>query len=324
MEVLSYSCVSCKKDYGTYKNLWAHNKSHHNGIKTIKVAYTPDENDTLQFKCRKCDNVYKHTQSRHTHEKTCVGIVRTEIDVEFEKCRAINLDKENQNLAKVNENLEKQKEIIELKLKLQSNKIDTKTFKAVNKVLKDRSTNNTMNNSNNTISYNNNIVINNNFPNIVSISNGDVPSTITQLEKRQILESRKNSLEKMVEIVHCGDHDIFKNIVITNLKDKYAYKYDKEKGFFTTHTKVVLLDEVMMYRIMDLEAIYNELSTANMIDRRTKGIIQKFLDDLESDEKYVDDSTEYQNYKSYKMNNIKILLYNNQDKITKDIALLLD
>ena len=37
-----------------------------------------------------------------------------------------------------------------------------------------------------------------------------------------------------------------------------------------------------------------------------------------------DDTTEYPNYKSYKMNNIKILLYNNQDKITKDIALLLD
>ena len=243
---------------------------------------------TLPFKCRKCDNVYKHTQSRHTHEKTCGGIVRTEIDVEFEKCRAINLDKEKE-----------EKEILELKIKLQSNKIDTKTFKAVNKVLKDCSTNNTMNNSNNTISYNNNIVINNNFPNIVSISNGDVPSTITQLEKRQILESRKNSLEKMVEIVYCGDHDIFKNIVITNLKDKYAYKYDKEKGFFTTHIKVVLLDEVMMYRIMDLEAIYNELSTANMIDRRTRYIIQKNLDDLESDEKYVDDTTEYQDYKSY-------------------------
>ena len=50
---------------------------------------------------------------------------------------------------------------------------------------------------------------------------------------------------------------------------------------------------------MYLEAIYNELSTANMIDRRTKDIIQKILDDLEIDEKYVDDTTEYQNYKSY-------------------------
>lgn len=264
MEVLSYSCVSCKKDYGTYKNLWAHNKSHHEGIKTIKVAFEHDDNAEL-FQCRKCNNVYKHVQSRHTHEKECKGndVVRTEIDLEFEKHRTINLEKE--------------KEILELKIKLQGlNKIDKKTFKAVNKILKDRSTNN--NNSNNTISYNNNIVINNNFPNIVSISNGDVPRTITQLEKRQILESRKNSLEKMVEIVHCGNHNIFKNIVITNLKDKFAYKYDKEKGFFTTMTKIVLLEEVMMYRIMDLEAIYNELSTANIIDNRTKDIIQNFLD----------------------------------------------
>lgn len=49
----------------------------------------------------------------------------------------------------------------------------------------------------------------------------------------------------------------------------------------------------MMYGIMDLDATYNELSTANMIDRRTKNIIQKFLDDLESDDKYADDTTEY-------------------------------
>ena len=27
MEVLSYSCITCRKDYGTYKNLWAHNKN---------------------------------------------------------------------------------------------------------------------------------------------------------------------------------------------------------------------------------------------------------------------------------------------------------
>ena len=32
--------------------------------------------------------------------------------------------------------------------------------------------------------------------------------------------------------------------------------------------KVVLLEELMMYRIMDLEAIYDKLSTVNMIDNR--------------------------------------------------------
>ena len=55
-----------------------------------------------------------------------------------------------------------------------------------------------------------------------------------------------------------------------------------------------------------------------------KQIIQKFLDKCESEDPFVDEhETKYQNYKSYKINNIKILLYNNQDKITKDIELLI-
>jgi len=34
-------------------------------------------------------------------------------------------------------------------------------------------------------------------------------------------------------------------------------------------------------------------------------------------------SEEHNNYKQYKINEIKVLLYNNQDKITNDISLLL-
>ena len=202
-------------------------------------------------------------------------------------------------------------------------KINAKTFKAVNKILMDRSTNNTISNSNNINSLNTN-VINYNFPNITSLGGESVQSTITQTEKKQIIDSRRNSLEAMVKIVHCGDHDIFKNIVITNLKDKFAYKYDKDKGYFTSSTKNVILEELFTYRVMDLEAIYDELSSANMIDIKTKQIIQKFLDQLENKDAYVDDTGEYTDFKTCKMNCIKILLYNNQDKITKDIALLLN
>ena len=74
---------------------------------------------------------------------------------------------------------------------------------------------------------------------------------------------------------------------------------------------------------MDIEAIYNELSTANKIDEKTKNLIQKFLDKIQSDDvSYYDEDVKYENYKSYKINNMKILLYNNHNKITKDIALL--
>jgi hypothetical protein len=131
------------------------------------------------------------------------------------------------------------------------------------------------------------------------------------------------SIDKMIEIVHCGSHNMFKNIIITNLKDKFAYKYDEKKGYFITGNKTDLLDDLMTYRIMDLEAIYDELSTANKIDSKTKKLIQTFLDKMENEEPFLYGEIEYPNYKSYKMNNIKILLYNNQDKITKDIALLI-
>jgi hypothetical protein len=131
------------------------------------------------------------------------------------------------------------------------------------------------------------------------------------------------SIDKMIEIVHCGSHNMFKNIIITNLKDKFAYKYDEQKGYFITGNKTDLLDDLMTYRIMDLEAIYDELSTANKIDSKTKKLIQTFLDKMENEEPFMYGEIEYPNYKTYKMNNIKILLYNNQDKITKDIALLI-
>jgi ribosome assembly protein YihI (activator of Der GTPase) len=75
---------------------------------------------------------------------------------------------------------------------------------------------------------------------------------------------------------------------------------------------------------MDIEAIYDELSAANKIDRRTQEIIQAFLDRLENGEVYMDDTVRYADYKTYKTNRIKVLLYNNQDKVTKDIALLLN
>ena len=298
----SYNCNDCNKTYPSYKSLWTHNKNHHNGIKTVR---TEKKNEIFEEKiikneygCRTCNKKYKHNQTRYTHEKTCNGIKQTDRELEVEKCKTINLDKE--------------KEVLELQIKLQGMKrMDNKTFKSMNKMLMDRSTHNTQN------------IININLPNILSIGNENVVETLSRMEKKLILDSRMCSIDKMVEIVHCGTHNLFKNIVITNLKDKFAYRYDEKKGYFITGNKSDLLDDLLTYRMMDLEEIYDELSTANKIDSKTKKLIQIFLDKMENEEVFVYDTVEYPNYKTYKMNNIKILLYNNQDKITKDIALLI-
>ena len=182
------------------------------------------------------------------------------------------------------------------------------------------STNITNNTINNTYCVNN-IIVNNNFvfPSIVKIGGENLMQTLTELEKRQILDCKYQSLEKLVELVDCGTRDNFKNIVITNVEEKFPYKYDSQKGFFVSIDKNVLLDEIFLYRVLDLEAIYNELPTANKIDNRTQKIIQDFLDKLDD----VEESVKYADFKAYKQSKIKILLYNNQDKITKDIASLL-
>ena len=313
MNTKIYNCNDCNKTYSSYRSLWGHNKNFHNGIKTEKTIFekeienieeknTIEETNTTGYLCRVCNKTYKHKQTRFRHEKTCIGI-KSDREIELEKMKQDTLDKEEK--------------ILKLQIKLQGMKrMNTKTFKSMNKFLMDRSpVNNTTNNTQN--------IININFPNILSIGKENLVNTLSQNEKRMILDSRHTSIDKMIEIVHCGTHNMFKNIIITNLKDKFAYRYDETKGYFITENKSDLLDNLIMYRMMDLEEIYDELSSANKIDSKTKKLIQEFLDKMENEDIFVYDTVEYPNYKSYKMNNIKILLYNNQDKITKDIAFLI-
>ena len=310
-----YNCNHCNKKYSNYNSLWTHNKKFHNGIKIEnpiiekKTEIIKQEN-TTDFDCRICNKTYKTKQGRYKHEKTCIGIKETSIELEVEKTKLERI--------KIEQDTEKMKQdTLKLQIKLQSMKqLDTKTFKAINKMLMDRSTHNTTNNTTNN-------TININFPNILSIGKENVIDFLSMYDKKMILDSRWGSLDKIVDIVHCGTHNLFKNIVITNLKDKFAYKYDENKGYFITGNKTDLLDDLMTFRMMDIEAIYDELSTANKIDSKTKKLIQEFLDKMENEEVFLFGDVEYPNYKSYKMNRIKILLYNNQDKITKDIAFLI-
>ena len=85
-----------------------------------------------------------------------------------------------------------------------------------------------------------------------------------------------------------------------------------------------MLDDLVISRLSDIEAIYDELKSANKIDAKTKKIIQDFLDKMENNENpFFDNETKYDSFRSYKIDKIRILLYNNQDKITKDISLLI-
>ena len=314
-------CSICNKEYSSKSSLLHHRRNIHEFFLLDKKRRKHEMNNC--YNCQFCNKEYRLAQSRWAHEKKC----KIEKELEEKKIKE-KQEEENRVLELKNELLEKEleimkinemnhkNEIIKLQKKLLSSKrLDNKTFKAVNKILMDRSNSNNITNSNN--------IINNNYP-ILSLGNEELTNVLTMDQKKQIMNSRLGSLEKIVEITHCGELNQFKNIIITNLKDNYAYRYDDKVGYFVTVPKTDLLEDVIMNRVMDIETIYDELQSANKINEKTKKLIQDFLDKMaNNDEPFFDNETKYENFKSYKTNNIKILLYNNQDRITKDIALLI-
>lgn len=180
-----------------------------------------------------------------------------------------------------------------------------------------------MNQSHNTNSLN--TIHNNNHIQICNVGSEEVLNVLTEQQKKQIMNAKFKSLDKLVEITHCGEYNQFKNIVITNLKDEFAYKYDSSKGFFMTVKKNDIINDIIDYRIYNLSEIYDEMENGNKIDAKTKVVLKQFMEKCDSEEPFEDNNGErYPNYKAYKKDCVKILLYNNHERITKDIATLIE
>jgi iron only hydrogenase large subunit-like protein len=64
---------------------------------------------------------------------------------------------------------------------------------------------------------------------------------LTEQEKLWLMDKPTASLDRIMNMVHCGEYDFFKNVIITNLTKKYAYKYDKSAKNFTKVDKTILL-----------------------------------------------------------------------------------
>jgi len=296
-----YNCEICKKKYKSYKSLWNHNKQFHNSNVIIgNQIETTDETTGNQNKksllvCKICKKEFNHRNNRWRHEKSCKDTNKQNIEIQLQLSQ-------------------KENEILKLKLKIEkSNKMHPKSFKKLNNML----INNALMNSNN-INSNNSV---NNY-NILSLGNENIPEVLSLIDKKKIMNAKYLCLEKMVEIAHCGNYNQFKNIVITNLKDNIAYRFDQTKGYFLTTTKNDVLNDIINNRITDIEEIYDELSTTNKINEETKNLITKFLEKIQNeDAKFVDENENitYDNYKSYKSDKIKILIYNNNQKISNEL-----
>jgi len=288
---MEYKCKTCNKEFKTYQTLWKHNKNKH--VIEPEIKNTKNNNE---IKCKFCERPFNFRNNKWKHEKVCKQ--KQSID-------SIDETKNNELILQIKK---EEANILRLQLELQkSTKNDNMTIKKINKLLENKSTN----------------IHHHHY--VSNFGKEDVVETLTKQEKRMIMNAKYSSLEELIEIVHCGKYNQFKNIIITNMKDNYMYKYDDKLGHFVLSTKLDVLSSLINYRLDDLEVIYNDLLEKNKLDDKTKECIEKFINKLNYDDnKYIDyDGKQHENYKQYKINEIKVLLFNNHDKITKDISLLL-
>ena len=297
-------CNICNKIYKSYKSLWNHNKKYHiNGVFQSMPIVIPCIPTVLQkdFLCKFCSNNYSTRQNKWKHEQKCQpkhNKAQQEKEENDKKRLELEIIKEN------NIRLKEEARILNLKLKLQkSEKVDNITLKKLNKLLLERHNrikNSNVNSLNNNTINNNHIV--NNFQ-LIGFGKEEVTETLTKQDKKLIINARYNSLDKLIEIIHCGKYNQFKNIIITNMNNNYMYKYDDKVGHFVLSTKTDILNSLIDYRLDDLEIIYNDLLEKNKLDENTKDIIEKFINKINHCEsKYTDyEGKEHDNYKQYKI-----------------------
>jgi hypothetical protein len=245
--------------------------------------------EETKYNCTKCKKSFKFRQGKWAHEKICK---QSEVDsVEIELIKEIQKSK-----LETEKKLETQsKEIQNLKLMLQKAlKIHPKTLNKIN---------NQLNNSG-TI---NNITI-------IQLGNENLSEVLNNKEKKYILDRQAMSINHLVDLIHVsGKFKKFQNVYITNLQSTFAYKFDEKQNKFIAVNKNELITDIVDSRMYDIQKFYDEIYPE--LEPKKAEQIKKFIDRMGNEEDEL---------KDVKKEEIKLILYNNREKVLqKEEALIL-
>ena len=273
-----YKCNYCEKEYKSYSSRSLHYNLKH------KEQHIKNKQDKKNS-CNICNKPFSSRQSKYYHKKICK-----------------KLDNNESLLDKTEELIKENKQLKEtLNLLLQNNKSSSKLIKKIN--------NGTINNG----TINNNTV--NNTINIIKFGTEDLKNIFSEKEILNILKNyRKLSLEESIKAVHCNDkRPEYKNIYITNLRNEFAYTFDGEK--FINVYKEEAISELVNNHCDFIEETVETYK--NKIPKDAYNILQKFINQMNDEDtqftNYEINKT-YPNYRKYKIESIKLLIFNNTDK----------
>jgi hypothetical protein len=280
-----FNCKICKKSYSSYKSLWNHNKKFHDEHVTDCNITVTDCNINVtdfnkKYNCKFCDKLLKCRQNKYSHEKIC------------KNKNTLIIKSQEENLI--------QQQINELKsqfalLVKEKGRIHPKTLQKINKQ---------MNNINNGTIINNTYVA---FPSL------DYTKIFSGSEIRGILNKQYSSLEESIKKVHFNkDIPEYSNLFITNMRDDLAYVFNGKE--FIAVKKHAMLNE-----LIDIHSNEINISLEKYRNKLNEGVItrlEKFLEKLNDNYTKItdyDSDKTFSNYKAYKIDSIKLMIYNESD-----------
>jgi hypothetical protein len=291
-----YICEQCNKKYKSYQTLWKHNKKFHNrcqdnngtkkdtfgqsgtkkGQLVGKIVRNIPINKHPENTCEYCHKILSCMRSLRRHYTTCK--MKKNILVENEQLK--------DEITELKTTTSKQLEELREQIKELLNKNCKMHYKTLQKI------NNNGNMNTGTI---------NNTINIMALGHENVNDVLTKAEKITILNKKENALPYMIEMVHFNDkYPQFKNIAITNNRTKHAYLYDAISKVFKMVDKDELVDELIDYRVCDIEEYY--LAYKNELELPVKNKIEELI--------------EHRGDNEFTKDKIKLLLFNNRHKVT--------
>ena len=296
MNTKEFKCNICIKFYTSYKSLWNHSNKFHKKETTdnntvshpevsLNVPKSQSDVSIKIFNCKYCNNIYKHKQSKFKHEQKCENKKNND---QYSDLKKEIEDLKNQLATIINKNA----------------KIHPKTLHKINNQLINNNTIN--NNTNNTI---NNTIINNTYVKFGSVAHSSV---LSESKILSILNKPYKSIEESIKLIHFNKKlPEYNNIMITNMKDNIAYTYNGKK--FISVNKDELIDELIENHKDQIEISYDEYK--DKIREFTQKRLQAFFNDINNESDIFKDSLKksHKHFKAYKMQDIKMLIYNLSD-----------
>lgn len=293
-------CKLCNKKYKSYKSWWNHNKKFHDTIENYEKMITDlpintDNKNVSQDTCKYCKKKLANRHSKWRHEQKCNASNRIE-QLELAVAKLTDM--------------------------LNNTKTHSKVIHKNNKQL-NTNTNSNNNINNNTINSNNTMNSNNTI-NIIKFGSENISEILSKNEIMKIFDSRYLVLEESIKAIHFNKkRPEMKNIYITNLRDDIAHVYNGNN--FEAVPKFNILNELINNHLENIE-----LSLENYRDKvppKTLEVLDKFINKIQDEETIMVDEENnkvYKNYKSYKINKIKLMIYNESGKHKKIFNVIYD